>query len=194
MNEAVTMKTYKTRRLLLKQLNDNKAYEVLDYYLRNKAHLLEWEAHRNDLFYTLEKQNELLKSDLISFSNGQSLKLWIYTHEDTEKIIGCISIQNILRSIMQSCLLGYKLDHMYVGHGYMAEALEKVIEIIFTELELNRIEAPIMPKNITSSNVIKRMGFSEEGITRKMMKVNGKWEDHIRWSLLNPTHQEDLYD
>ncbi|WP_245840043.1 GNAT family N-acetyltransferase [Sutcliffiella horikoshii] len=65
-------------------------------------------------------------------------------------------------------------------------ALKKSIIVIFTEYDLHRIEAPVMPKNERSIKVLEKLGFMNEGITKKMMKVNGVWEDHIRWSLLNP--------
>ena len=75
------------------------------------------------------------------------------------------------------------------GQGYISEALEKSIELIFSEYNLHRIEAPVMPKNIPSIKVLDKLGFVEEGMTKKMLKVNGEWEDHIRYSLLNPKHK-----
>lgn len=87
---------------------------------------------------------------------------------------------------MQSCILGYKLDKEEVGKGYITEALKVAIDIIFKEYNLHRIEAPVMPKNRSSINVLQKLGFTDEGVTKKMLKVNGVWEDHIRYSLLNP--------
>lgn len=72
----------------------------------------------------------------------------------------------------------------------MTEALHKAIEVVFTEYDLHRVEAPVMPKNKASIKVLKKLGFREEGITKQMLKVNGVWEDHIRWSLLNPVDEK----
>lgn len=57
--------------------------------------------------------------------------------------------------------------------------------MVFEELKLHRIEAPIMPRNETSINVVSKLGFTNEGIAKKLIKVNGIWEDHIRWALIN---------
>jgi [ribosomal protein S5]-alanine N-acetyltransferase len=81
--------------------------------------------------------------------------------------------------------LGYKLDKDEINKGYITEALQKGIEIIFNEYQLHRIEAPIMPRNEASIRVVKKLGFENEGIAKKLLKVNGKWEDHMRWVLLN---------
>lgn len=182
-------KIYNTERLILQQLNPDQATLVLDYYRRNKDFLTEWEALREDDFYTLNTQRLLLEKDKEAYRKGTSIKFWIFKKGDDTKVIGCVSFQNIVRSIMQSYILGYKLDALEVGNGYISEALEKSINVIFTDYDLHRIEAPVMPKNERSIKVLEKLGFINEGITKKMMKVNGVWEDHIRWSLLNPDHK-----
>lgn len=181
---------YKTERLILKMLNEDEAQLVLDYYIRNKEFLAEWESRREEGFYTLEVQRDSLFNDVESHRRGTSLRLWVFKKEDESKVIGCVSFQNIVRSIMQSCISGYKSDISEAGKGYMTEALHKAIEVVFTEYDLHRVEAPVMPKNKASIKVLKKLGFREEGITKQMLKVNGVWEDHIRWSLLNPVDEK----
>ncbi|WP_406566411.1 GNAT family N-acetyltransferase [Jeotgalibacillus aurantiacus] len=158
---------------------------ALDYYVRNRKFLSKWESEREEAFFTLEMQRTILENDQSAMLNGQSYRFWIFEHGEPDRVIGCVSVQNILRSIMQSCILGYKLDHSMVGKGYITEALRGVITFVFSELALHRIEAPIMPSNKPSIRVIEKLGFRYEGTTQKMMKVNGVWEDHERWSLLN---------
>ncbi|TFD94557.1 GNAT family N-acetyltransferase [Jeotgalibacillus sp. R-1-5s-1] len=162
---------------------------ALDYYIRNRTFLSEWESEREEAFFTLEMQRILLENDQSAKLNGQSYRFWIFEHGESDRVIGCVSIQNILRSIMQSCILGYKLDHAMVGKGYITEALRGVVTFVFSELTLHRIEAPIMPSNKPSIRVVEKLGFRYEGTTFKMMKVNGVWEDHERWSLLNPADE-----
>ncbi|WP_052256022.1 GNAT family N-acetyltransferase [Salinicoccus sp. YB14-2] len=178
-------KIYYSDRLVLRHLNDKHAGIVLDYYKRNKEFLGEWEALREEEFYTLDAQKKLLNNDVEAFKEGRAIKFWIFKREDANKVIGCVSFQNIVRSIMQSCILGYKLDGMETGQGYISEALEKSIDLIFSEYNLHRIEAPVMPKNIPSIKVLDKLGFVEEGMTKKILKVNGVWEDHLRYSLLS---------
>lgn len=57
--------------------------------------------------------------------------------------------------------------------------------IIFDDMKLHRIEANIMPKNKQSLKVVEKLGFYDEGLAYKYLKINGKWEDHIHMVLLN---------
>lgn len=178
-------RVYKTDRLVLKVLDKSFAELVLDYYVRNKAFLEEWEPIKQEEFYTKQYQEEQLDKELNDIKNNNSLRLWIFKQDDDSKIIGCVSFSNIVRGAFLSCHLGYKSDKDEINKGYITEAIQKGIEIMFNEFGLHRIEANIMPKNESSLRVVKKLGFYNEGLSYKYLKINGKWEDHIHMVLLN---------
>lgn len=178
-------KIYKTERLILKVLDKSYAGLVVDYYMRNKSFLEEWEPIREEFFYTKQYQEEQLEKELTNIKNNNSLRLWIFKKENENKIIGCVAFNNIVRGSFLSCHLGYKLDKDEINKGYMTEAIQKGIDIIFNEYGLHRIEANIMPKNKPSLRVVEKLGFYNEGLAQKYLKINGKWEDHIHMVLLN---------
>lgn len=186
------MKThYETERLVLKVLDKSHAPLVLDYYLGNRSFLEEWEPLRDEDFYTIEYQEELLEREMYSFKNGSMLRLWLLKKDEraagNNRIIGTLGFTNIVRGPFLSCYLGYKLDKDEINHGYMTEALRKGIEIMFQDFGLHRVEANIMPKNKRSLRVAEKLGFYNEGLALKYLKINGKWEDHIHMVLLNDT-------
>lgn len=174
-----------TERLNLNVLHESDAKKVLDYYIRNKEFLEEWDAHRPLGFYTLEYQQQILEKEFKAYNDGNMLKLWISLKDDPAKVIGFIVFNNIVRGCFLSCHLGYKLDKDHINKGYTTEALNKGIEVIFNDYGLHRIEANIMPKNKRSQRVVEKLGFYNEGIARKYLKINGVWEDHIHFVLLN---------
>ncbi|GAK06769.1 GNAT family N-acetyltransferase [Geomicrobium sp. JCM 19038] len=180
------MKQLETDRLRLKQLGPSHAEQVLQFYIQNKQFLEKWEAKKSEAFFTVATQVELLKQDQVHYLNGQAVKFWIYKKEEETKLIGCINFSNIIRSIMQSCFVGYKMDQNENGKGYLTEALRVAINAMFEEYNIHRIEAPIMPFNSASIRVVEKLGFEKEGLTKQMLKVNDRWEDHVRFSLLNP--------
>nr|WP_300004728.1 GNAT family N-acetyltransferase [Tissierella sp.] len=175
---------YETERLLLKVLDKTYAELVLEYYLRNRDFLNEWEPSRDEEFYTNTYHEQQLQEQLIDFEDGRSLRLWIFKKAEA-KIIGCVSFSNIVRGSFMSCHLGYKLDKDEINRGYMTEAIKKSIDIIFSEWGLHRIEANIMPRNIASLKVAEKLEFYNEGLAYKYLKINGNWEDHIHMVLLN---------
>ena len=176
---------YETQRLLLKVLDKSFAEPVVDYYLRNRFFLEEWEAVKSEEYYSKQYQKEQLDKDLINMENNNFLRLWIFKKEDDTRIIGSVGFSNIVKGAFLSCHLGYKLDKDEINKGYMTEAVQKGIEIMFNEFGLHRIEANIMPKNIRSLRVVEKLGFYNEGLAYQYLKINGKWEDHIHMVLLN---------
>jgi ribosomal-protein-alanine N-acetyltransferase len=176
---------YETKRLVLKILDKSYAELVLNYYIRNESFLEEWEPVKTQEFYTKRYQEEQLEGELTNIRRGNCLRFWIFKKEDKNRIIGSVSFNNIVKGSFLSCHLGYKLDKDEINQGYITEAIQKAIEIIFNEKGLHRIEANIMPKNKRSLRVIQKLGFYNEGIAYKYLRINGKWEDHIHMVLLN---------
>lgn len=178
-------KVYETERLLLKVLDKSHAELVLDYYLRNKSFLEEWEPIREEIFYTKQYHEDQLTKELSSIENGNSLFLWLFKKQDDNKIIGSVAFNNILKGAFLSCFLGCRCDKDEINKGYITEAAQKGIDVMFNDFGLHRIEANIMPKNKRSLKVAEKLCFYNEGLARKYLKINGKWEDHIHMVLLN---------
>jgi ribosomal-protein-alanine N-acetyltransferase len=42
-----------------------------------------------------------------------------------------------------------------------------------------------MPSNPGSIRVLEKAGFQKEGLARKMVEINGKWEDHLMFAVLD---------
>ncbi|MGG4094275.1 GNAT family N-acetyltransferase [Paenibacillus lautus] len=168
--------TLQTSRLQLKTIDRDRAAEVVDFIVKNDDHWKLWEPAREAEFYTIDKQAEILAAESRSIADGSLFKVWL--HQDDE-IIGSIAISNIVRGVFQSAHVGYKLAQAHTGKGYMTEALGAVVAYCFDTLELHRLEANIMPRNKASLNVVRRLGFYEEGLAIKYLKINGVWEDHL---------------
>lgn len=175
----------KTERLYLNIFNESYANLILHYYIRNKAFLEPWEPKRPPQYYTLEYQKKVLQHDYKLFQSKQMLRYWITKKSNPKYIIGTVCFHNIIRACFYSCFVGYKLDKNEVKNGYMTEALKASINVIFNTYNLHRIEANIMPKNTASLNLVKKLGFKQEGLAKDYVKINGKWEDHIHMTLLN---------
>lgn len=165
--------------------NENLAEQVLDYYLRNKNFLKNFEPKREDTFFTLEFQKELLKKEIKAWNDKKSYRFYIRDLRDTNKIIGLIGINEIVYGAFLSCFLGYKLDKDYINKGIMTSATNLIIDFAFNNLKLHRIEGNIMPKNKASLRVLEKCGFINEGISKYYLNINGIWEDHIHMVKIN---------
>lgn len=155
------------------------------FRLKNKTHLEPWEPRRSPEFFTESFWQVQLRATQRDFSHGNSCCLTIMDMAETE-ILGVCNFTNIVRGTFQSCHLGYALAETQQTNGYMAEALDSSINYVFTTLGLHRIMANYLPHNERSGTLLKRLGFEIEGYAKRYLLINGKWEDHVLTSLINP--------
>lgn len=165
----------KGRRIDLRLLTPDYAEQLLDYYRRNREHLKNYEAARDESFYTLDAQKRELVEGYRQFLNGTSVNLGIFKEG---KFIGKIKISNMIMGVFKNAFVGYSMDKDEQGNGYMKEALKVVLDYAFHELDLHRIEAATLVDNVKSQAVLLACGFKEIGISEKYLFINGKWRDH----------------
>ena len=103
---------------------------------------------------------------------------------DTGRFAGVFELSQITRGILQSAYLGFYAMVTHAGKGYMQEGMQLVLRHTFRELKLHRVEAAIQPANKRSIALVKRGGFRKEGLSRRYLKIGGRWRDHERWALL----------
>lgn len=158
---------------------------VAEFFVRNREFLAPTEPAQPPEFFTVAGQRKILRAERRAQNKGEALRLWLMPlHEN--RIIGAVSLGNILMGSFCSAFVGYRLDKEETGKGYMHEALRQLVDIAFNQVGLHRLEANIMPRNASSLRVAKRLGFEEEGLAKQYVSIAGKWEDHIHMVLLNP--------
>ncbi len=99
------------------------------------------------------------------------------------RILGQVSLSEIIRGPLQQAYLGYWIARPFAGQGYMAEGVRLVLERAFTELALHRVEANIQPHNAPSIALARRLGFRMEGFSPRYLQIQGVWADHERWAM-----------
>ena len=103
---------------------------------------------------------------------------------DDDAILGAIEISQVVRGAFRSAYLGYQVGAPYARQGYMTEALGLALAYAFGPVGLHRVEANIQPANVPSIALVRRLGFTREGYSRRYLKICGRWRDHERWALL----------
>ncbi len=99
------------------------------------------------------------------------------------ELVGYVNISQIVRGSYQRGVLGYGIFLPHHRRGYMTEGLGLVTRHAFEGLGLHRLEAEIQPGNKPSLRLVELLGFEREGLARGLIKIEGQWHDHERWSL-----------
>jgi ribosomal-protein-alanine N-acetyltransferase len=105
--------------------------------------------------------------------------------DDDNVLIGGVTLANVRRGIVQAGTIGYWTGEAFAGQGYMTRALRVLLPFVFSELNLHRIEAACIPSNDASVRVLEKCGFAREGLARRYLCINGVWQDHFLFGLLN---------
>ncbi len=108
---------------------------------------------------------------------------FVFRAEDNA-FIGGATISNIRRGVAQACSLGYWVGERHARKGYMSAAVKALFPYVFDTLKLHRLEAACIPTNEASKRLLAGTGFTEEGHARRYLKINGMWQDHILFALV----------
>lgn len=162
------------------------AAALADYYRRNRDFLRPFEPAREEEFFTPAHQRTLLEGEVLARSARTGYRFYIVPEDMPGRIIGSIGLNNVVWGAFRSAFLGYKLDREYLCRGCMTRAVALVTQYAFETLELHRVEANVMPRNLASLRVLEKNGYENEGLARRYLRINGVWADHIHMVRLAP--------
>jgi RimJ/RimL family protein N-acetyltransferase len=85
----------------------------------------------------------------------------------------------------QTADVGYITNPDYRGQGFVNEALEALIEFLFTQEKVHRIIADIDIRNVDSIRVVERLGFRREATFVENDYLKGEWCSMHLYALLS---------
>jgi [ribosomal protein S5]-alanine N-acetyltransferase len=108
---------------------------------------------------------------------------WGITLKPNDEVIGMVGYNYWDRKDNRGSV-GFDLNRKYWRRGIMAEALRMIVVFGFDEMGLNRIEADASIHNSASINLMKSLGFVQEGVQREQYYEDGVYHDLVLLSLL----------
>ncbi|MDQ6660765.1 MAG: GNAT family N-acetyltransferase, partial [Chloroflexota bacterium] len=80
--------------------------------------------------------------------------------------------------------IGYWLDASSQGKGIMTRACRGLINYVFDELRMNKVEIHAAPENKRSRAIPERLGFTQEGIDRQAGWLYDHYIDLVLYGML----------
>lgn len=153
----------------------NDAPVLADLLRANRDFLAPWEPVRSEHYFTVEGQRADLRAALERHDNGTALPHVILDAPD--RVVGRITLNEIVRGPFQSCSLGYWVSAAANGRGLATAAVSEIMRVAFEELGLHRVQAGTLLHNVRSQRVLERNGFVRFGMAPAYLKIAGKWQD-----------------
>ena len=177
-------KIIETKRLLLRPFQHGDGQLMYENWASNPevTKYLTWPAHSS------VEISEMVLSDWISHYCEEDYYQWAIVLKDLGQPIGSISVVH-QNEQLRKAEIGYCIGKIWWHQGIMTEALLRVMDYLFDEVGMNRIEARHDPNNPHSGNVMKKCGMKYEGTLRQADKNNQGVCDSCIYALLAQERQ-----
>ena len=172
--------TLQTSRLVLRKAVPEDAHPMFQNWASDPevGKYLTWPPHESVAI------TQMIIDSWIAAYDKEDTYQWMIVPKDTpHSPIGTISVVHQKDSVGKA-EIGYCIGRSWWHQGIMTEALQAVIDFLFDEVGMNRIEACHDPRNPNSGLVMKKCGMQYEGTLRQSDRNNQGICDICVWSIL----------
>lgn len=133
-----------------------------------------------DRVSTLEATREFLREKIQRFASGNGFTAGFFCNG---RLSGVIALEYIDRA-NSATEIGYWLDRDAEGKGIVLEASKLLIDHVFDDLGLNRVQIRCGTENMRSRAIPEKLGFRQEGIVRQCEQLPDRFVDLVVYGLL----------
>jgi ribosomal-protein-serine acetyltransferase len=168
-NEDVKLRLLETR-------DADELFALLD---QSRSYLREWLPFVDGTRGVQDIQ-DFIQSGLQQYAARNGVQLGIWYHDELAGVLGLhyINWEHRLTSV------GYWIGERFQGHGIMTNACRALIDMLFKEYGLNRVEIRVAPQNFKSRAIPERLGFQNEGCKRQAEWLYDHYVDHVIYGML----------
>lgn len=138
---------------------------------RNLQFLAPWDPQRADDYATVSVQRRLVIQSLDRHADDRSVPLVI---TEGDRIIGRITVNDIVRGPFQSAHLGYWVSEDHTGRGVGSAAVAATVALAFETYGLHRLQAATLVHNLRSQRVLQHNGFALIGRAERYLQIAGR--------------------
>jgi len=171
------------QQVVLRQPGMGDYAEWAELRARSRQHLTPWEPQWSRDELTRSAFRRRLRQYQREQKEDLGYAFLIFRKADAA-LLGGLSISNVRRGVAQAASVGYWIGAPHIGRGHMTDGVKAVLPYAFATLGLHRLEAACLPHNAASTRVLQKSGFKREGLARRYLKINGVWQDHDLFALL----------
>lgn len=168
-------KTIETERLILRSSKieeQKRLWEILMIPEVNKWYLTSAKKYANNTNHWTWKTQEKFYKSKVEKANDINVFCWSiflkekYTNSSKEEVIGQVTAQENGEDISVRDV-GWFIEPKYQSKGYATEAAKAIIDYMFKEVEIDKIDSSAVKENIGSCRIFEKLGFVKTGEVTK---------------------------
>jgi ribosomal-protein-serine acetyltransferase len=163
----------------MRQFEPGDAETVFAVVDHNREHLRRW-LPWVDHSHSPEDIRQFIVRVQAQFEADQGPNTGVWVDGVFAGNVGCHPIDWANRS----CSLGYWIDAAQQGKGAITRCCAAMLDYLFDELHLHRVEIRCGIGNTRSCAIPQRLGFTREGLLGEAEWVNGRWVDLVVWGMI----------
>ncbi len=91
---------------------------------------------------------------------------------------------HVLAEDARQAEIAFTLSRAHQGHGYATEAVTRLLDYLFQDLDLHRVRAICDAENSASAKLLERIGMRREGSFVENIWFKGQWGSEFYYGLL----------
>lgn len=172
-----------TKRLKLVQVEKDHTQSFYDIMSRDEV----TKYYGMESLKSIEDASKIVESFQNTYESKRGIR-WGIVLRETGEFVGTLGLNN-LSTWSKKAEIGFELHPSYWNKGITTEAVKEVLRYSFEDLEIFRIGAITYPQNEPSKQLLKRLGFKEEGLLRGYLYQNNQSHNALVFSLLRTEWQ-----
>ena len=137
-------------------------------------------ARREDVARTLATDAPETLAEALADESGELLVI-----EDGGEVVGAVRWVLVNRRSRIADIRTLMLAPAARGRGVATDAIRELIDHLFRDRWLHRLEAEVYGFNRSGQRVFERAGFVREGVRRRAYDREDGWQDGVRYGLLS---------
>lgn len=179
--------------LLLPSIDQFPALDAGFFHLRlpTLADAKEYFLHYNDPLIAKFVPDDLIPnsvadaeyaiSSILELYRSRREIYWLVVNKETNKMAGCCCFHNF-NAYHHRIEIAYDISSHFWRRGIAKSALRQIIQYAFKHMNANRIEANVLASNTASLELLKKLGFTREGILHEYKYFKNHYTDVVMLS------------
>lgn len=170
------------------QIRNLKTTDITDFHFyRSNPQITKYQGFD---VYTTEQANEFIQGQLDKeFGKKGEWVQYGIENKKTKKIIGDCAIK-LDQYDVRIAEIGITISHTEQKKGYAKETLVAILNFLFDIEGFHRVTETVDAENIASIELLKSVGFKQEGHFIKKIFFKGKWGSEFQYAMLSREWKE----